>query len=388
MSKIKLTKTNIKALPVREKEYFQSDSEEQCFGVKVFPSGRKAYYLYGKVKGRKINKKLAEVGTSDVLEDIRQMANEKMHEWLHPKKETKEHLVSELAEKVWEYYESRGRDAKYVQNNKDRYRDKIAPHFKNTLVTEVTREAVENFLHLPKMAAHPVDTNRVYRLFRFMMNRAIKMKWITHHDIGGIEEYPEHGRKVFATKNEQKDIWGYLKDDDKYHLAIKIMTLTGCRHHELFAAKITDFRVDDGRMIWSKPPTNVKQGVWHQVVLSEHAKDCVETAIKLAAEDEDVPENNIWLFPCSKTHPSKSGHIEGVKHVWADIRKDLKLHHLNAYDMRKTFATNLRSRGVSLDDIAEFTGHVETRTLEERYAMLETERQSAILDQTTPDHLR
>jgi integrase len=63
---------------------------------------------------------------------------------------------------------------------------------------------------------------------------------------------------------------------------------------------------------------------------------------------------------------------------WAKVERELGVHHFTTHQLRHTFATLLRRRGIPLSDIAEMLGHHDMNTVQGYAEFGEEQRQSAI----------
>jgi integrase len=129
--------------------------------------------------------------------------------------------------------------------------------------------------------------------------------------------------------------------------AIRLLLLTGCRRGEIIGLqwKWVDFERRCIRLPDSKAGAKT-------VPLGDPAVDLLRSIPAIEASE--------CVFPASRG----SGHIAGLRSVWAKVRKLADLRGLRIHDLRHSFASVAVSGGESLYIVGKILGHRQARTTE------------------------
>jgi len=255
----------------------------------------------------------------------------------------------------------------------------VAPHWKNRLVTEITKADVERLLakiaqgrarphkdkpnnrarKLQPARPTPIRANRTGEALRKMFNLAVEWGMRPDNPASSFYRRVENARERFLTKDEINRLAMALDADEDQRAAgiIRMCMLTGARVGEVRQARFEQFNLDLG--IWAKPASTTKQRKVHRVPISE------DVAAIVRQRKIVVPAGNPWLFP---------GEIPGqpvkeIRRFWRRIQREAGIEDARIHDLRHTFASLLVSGGASLEMIGKLLGHTQMQTTQ-RYAHL------------------
>ncbi len=362
----KLTKRIVEGTkPKADQEVIVWDSELRGFGVRVFPSGRRTYFVQYRNQYNRTRKK--KIGVHGVLtaEQAREEAkvilgavakgeDPSKNDQINKNKKSMGDLASEFLEvyskpnKKWESY----------VDDKRKIDQTILQHFGNRKIEEITTRDIQ-ILHY-ELRDTPYKANRVRALLSKMFNVAIQWNWAEVNPVNGVEKYHENKRQRWLNEEELERLWKVL---ELYHNqdaanAIRLLILTGSRRNEVLHARWDQFDLDSG--VWKKPAHTTKQKKFEHLPLSAQT-------IELLMLMQDLSTSE-FLFP---------GRVQGkpvctIKKAWITIRNMAKLPDVRIHDLRHTYASHLVSSGMSLSIVGKLLGHTQAATTQ-RYAHLADE---------------
>ena len=147
MAAIRLTEERIKALRPRESARDIRDANLKGFGVRVYPSGRKRYFIHTQHVGQRIWKIVGDAAGIGLTEARRRAQTMLAAIRNGTPSSSDETLFEKVAEEVFRRY---GRTWKpgtlYV--NQSYYRSRLLPWFKGRHIAEITRGDVQKWFAL------------------------------------------------------------------------------------------------------------------------------------------------------------------------------------------------------------------------------------------------
>ena len=365
-NRVKITKRFVENTTVdKSKRLALWDSEITGFNLRIYPTGRKVYYLqyrnsFNATKKVKIGVH-GSISTEQAREQARSLSlsiasGEDPAEGLRRKDVAP--TIAILSKEYTELHAKVNKRASSQYDDDKMISKIILPALGKKKIEEVTTHDIQK-LH-KNLADRPYTANRVRALLSKMFSLAIEWGWHYANPVTPVKKYQEHKRTRWLTEQEITRLRNVL---DEYHrpaiaTAIKLLLLTGSRKSEVLSATWSQFDLEKG--VWTKPAHNTKQKRQEHVPLSSAALDLLVKWKKESTEEH--------LFP--GRIPNQP--IQDIKGAWATIRKRASLNDVRIHDLRHTYASHLVSKGTSLSIVGRLLGHTQTSTTQ-RYAHLADE---------------
>src|ERR1700730_6405569 len=257
---LKLRQNNVSALPHvghgAKHQCIYWDEALPCFGLRVYPSGRRMYVCSYRVRRRK---RLASLGRADVLtlDQARKKAitylgkvaaNEDPQEELEQLRSQR--TVAELCTAFIENHAKKKRVA--WKDDESCLKRRILPKLKARPAATIVSADIEA-IHSAVGTGHPYAANRILEVVRKMFNWG-KVAGLVPKDHAnpamGIARFPERRRRRFITTVEMPlFIRGLEAEDNEYaRHGLWLLLLLGLRSKELLNAKWTDIDWDMGTL--------------------------------------------------------------------------------------------------------------------------------------------
>lgn len=313
--KQKLTKRFIDSLVYQgpePKRHVVWDTELSGFGIRVYPSGKKAFVLSYRFENRKRLVTIGSFGAYTVDQarskaqkhvvnldegvdplDRRQMANRAM-------------TIKSLCQK---YIDEYAKPSKKSWKDDERYINKyFLPRWGNLSARSITTDDIRA-LQREIGKNHKYAANRILEILAVIYDFA-KSCGITNRDFEnparGIKHFPETKRDRWIKPNELPFIFESLNEEENIYArhAFSLYLLTGFRKKELLTAK-WEF-IDWHHKVIRIPET--KNGKAHTLTLSSAALDILD-AIPRA-------ENCPYIFPGNK----EGQHLVNIDKAWRRVR--------------------------------------------------------------------
>lgn len=364
--KLKLTRTNVEALPVdASKNYYVWDEELPSFGVLVYKSGNKSFVLYKRIgTGRAARKKMFILGPCHMLTpyDARQKAREIALDARDGNDRTRPKAAEMTIADVMDYYiENHSRDKKRLKevirtNNayilpalgRIRLMELDVPelrHFKDTLGKRTEAQANKSLAYLS--AAINFVRGDV-KEFRQMQNPCQFVK-----------KFKQKKRRIFVTYEEMPALLKAISEEENVYAraAIMLYILLGKRKDEILRVRREDIDFQQKRLYWE----DMKNGDEHFLPLGDDAFEIV----KMIPQYKDSP----WLFPCVLSTRKWYGqnHLKDVVRSWRRIRANAGIKGKTIHDLRRTFGSWMSMSGENLSLIGKLMGHSDPKVTFENY---------------------
>lgn len=353
-----------------QKQLTLRDQEVKGFGVKIYPSGKKTYFVRVQAKNKTTDIKLGEAGILD-LPSARDLALEHLRKQVKMNLEAQNKIDSITLD---DFFENHYLDyAKQHQRSWETTETYYRNHLKNKLgslrMSDITFEQVLSLQTEKNQAGYADGTcNRIIILLQTLFNRAIRWK------IEGVIENPTKNIQLYKINNKKER---YLSDAEmqalmdaiaaspsREHLLpiIQILAMTGARKREVLDMRWSDLDLDNKR--WTVKIN--KSGKTQYKPLSDQVIFILST---LKQQKNNVDSEQDWVFVSPKTQRPYSS----IFSSWNTARKKAGLHDLRIHDLRHNFASRLVSLGHSLYEVQHLLGHKDPSTTQ-RYAHLSQER--------------
>ena len=310
-----LTKRSIDAFRYRGGWDVRWDAAVPGFGVRVYPSGKKAFVLSYRARGRKRLMVLGRYGADLTLDQARTRARKervKVGEGVDPLEEKRAagrgRTFGDLIDDFME---------KYVQVNRFKTEKAIRGRLDRNIPAAWKRrnaDAIETWeieaLHKKIGANHLYEANRLLEILRTMYGQAPLWKYLAKdapNPTKGIKRFKEKKRKRWVTPEEVPPLVQAIDEEANVYVraALWLYLLTGLRKSELLAAKRAD--IDWNRAQLRLQDT--KSGEEQHAALSAPAMMILRAIPKI--------EKNPYILPGAK----EGGHLVNINKPWGRVRK-------------------------------------------------------------------
>ena len=341
-----LTDGRIRTLRPRRTTRDIRDANLKGFGVRVYPTGRKCYFIHAQHNGQRIWKNVGDASEISLAE-----ARRRAQAILAVSRSGTPHsssgpLFEAVAEEVFRRY---GRTWKPGTRkvNQNFFRNQILPWFRGRQIGEITRGDVQEWF--ASLHATPVAADRSAPVLSVIMARAEDYGYRSEgsNPCKGIRRYRRQGRERFCSVEEVRRLGRMLQGHEARfpaHVAlIRLLLLTGCRSQEILTLRWTDYR--EGHLHLSDSKTGPRM-VW----LSSPARQI------LAA----LPRCSPWVFPS----PRSAGPLsrDALTRFWLRIRDEADLRDVRLHDLRHTYASLAVMQGENILTVGRLLGHNDPAT--------------------------
>lgn len=319
------------------------------FGVRVYPTGKKSFVLFYRVKGRQHLKVLGQFGALTV-EQARDRAAKDLTVVLDGKdpleeknKAAKGTRFDAFCEMYIERYAKQHKKSWLEDQRRiDKY---LKPEFGTHRVDAISRNDIAR-LHSRLGSEYPYAANRCIEQLSKMFKLAQDWGLIEHGAVNpasSIQSYRETKRDRWVKPEELPLLAKAINEEKNFYgrQALWLYLLTGLRRDEVLTLEWQNVDLNRGEI--RIPET--KSGRIHYVPLSA-------PAAKLLA---DLPrrEGNPYVVPGEK--PGQ--HLVNIEKIWRRVRKQAKVQDVRLHDLRRTVGSWLAQSGNSLHLIGRVLNH-------------------------------
>ena len=357
----KLTQRGIKSAAYRGGWDVRWDSAITGLGLRIYPSGKKAFLVSYRIHGRKRRMTLGSFGTITLDQARRKARRElgKVEDGRDPLGEREQKAQGEtFGELTTKYIEDYAKGPRFPEHprkktwrgDETRLDRNIPATWKGRKVVDIARWDVER-LHSQIGALYPYEANRLLSLLGKMFRLAKVWGFIepmAGNPAEGIERFKEHKRKRWVKPEELPGLAKAIDAEGNIYIraVLWLYMLTGARKAELLGAKWED--VDWDRAQLRLPET--KAGEEQAVSLSAPALAILQALPR--------QEGNPYIIPGGK----KGHHLVNLDKPWRRIRTAASLEDVRLHDLRRTVGSWLTQDGVDLNRIKEALRHADIST--------------------------
>ena len=324
------------------------DDKLQGFGVRVYPSGEKAFFIdYRNASGEKKRFTLGRWGRM-TLDEARKLARRKLagvdegHDPSIQRREQRaEQTLKEYSVSYFEQFEPRKRGIKY---DKQRWRDYIEPALGSRKLSAITPQDCEKLHRGVKEELSPSTANRVAALLKHMLNVAVKSRILGRSPADALAMYKEPPpRDIMLTPSECQAILEACRNEANQAAAnlIALCLWTGRRVGELRVAKWSDLDIENRRL--TLPQT--KAGERQFVILGDEAVAILNGVVPVA--------DNPFIFAGSATGKPLNGYFK----AWRRILTQADIKPFPVHGLRHNYASLLVQQGIPLTTVGALLGH-------------------------------
>ena len=342
MAVIRLNQRRIDGLGPRGKTYSVRDAQLKGFGVRVFPSGKKTYFVHTRRNGRNLWRVIGDAArrpfTQARKEALSLLANESLTNDTAPAA-AGDVSFRTLAAEVLSRYRTLWKPGTFHVNS--RYcRTYLLPRFGDRFIGEITRQDVQEWF--ASLHQTPAVADRAMPVLSVIFREAETLGYREEgsNPCKGIKRYRRRGRERFLS-NEELRRFGkaldLLEAEKPMHVAyFRLLLLTGSRCSEIRSLQWKDYR--EGRLFLRDSKTGPRT-VW----LSSAARGVLDA----------LPRTGAWIFP-GRNGRTPMGEAPVT---WKRLKKEAGLHDLCRHDLRHTYASVALAHGENLRTIGMLLGH-------------------------------
>ncbi len=348
---MKLTKTRIDAFRYEgdgKSRDVRWDDTVTGFGLRIYPSGRKAFVLSYRTQGRKRLLTLGEYGTL-TLDKARDLAIRQKGQVIDGKDPLAERKsiagAKTVAELCHTYLDRYAVHKKSVSEDKRRIAQHVVPLWGNRKVEHLKRAEIAEAHHNVGQD-HPYEANRRLALIRRMLNLARHWGFVDEgwpNPASGIPMHPEQSRDRWVTPEELPRLAQSIDEEPNVYIrsTLWLYLLTGMRRNELLRAKWDD--ID-----WNRNELRLgetKAGRTHYVPLSPPALAILESIPR--------QEFNPYILCGAR----KGRHLVNINSPWRRVRERAGVMDVRLHDLRRTVGSWLAQAGNDLHLIGKVLNH-------------------------------
>ena len=363
----KLTKRFIESIcSLKDKELLVWDSEVKGFGIRIFPTGRRTYFVqYRNSAAKTRRQKIGQHGviTADQAREEAKIILGDVCKGSDPSALRKDKrampLFAEFSDEYLRAYAKGNKKEKTYKEEERILKSTPLKRFRDFPIDKITTKDLQQ-LH-QEFFEKPYQANRIRSLLHTMFNLAIQWELLSINPVTSIQKYREEKRSRWLNDEEVRNLWVVLDSYKNQNIAniFRLLLLTGARRGEALKATWSEFDLKKG--IWTKPSHNTKQAKMEHIPLSSQAVDLLKEMKKLKGD-------SVFLFPGRVPNQP----IKEIKNAWATIRRAAHIEDVHIHDLRHTYASHLVSSGLSLSIVGKLLGHTQASTTQ-RYAHLADE---------------
>jgi len=247
-------------------------------------------------------------------------------------------------------------------------RRELEPTWGHRRIGEIERKDVIRLIDGVVDRGAPVMGNRVLAHTRKLFNWAVSRDLIEASPCAGVSApAQETKRDRVLSGADLRALWAACDDvGEPFASIVRLLLLTGQRRDEVAGMRWAEVDVDAAQ--WTIPGERAKNGVPHQVPLSETALSILLSRPRVVAADGASVEMATYVFTTTGASPF-SGFSKAKACLDAAMQRRLSgetgdvtgegaLAHWRLHDIRRTVATGLQRLGVRLEVTEAILNHV------------------------------
>ena len=314
------------------------------FGIRVGTTGRKSFFVGTRINGKYKRITLSPPYDLLSLADARVKAKAIMadaHAGIGPelrKKRDEKGTFGAVAEAFM---------TDYAKNHRSRYQmqlriDGDLAEWHDRPITDIKRSDVKEIIRTKARTA-PISANRLLALISKIFNWAVREEYLEASPAVQMDRPgQEVERERSLSADEIRIAWGaFDKIGYPWGPLYKLLLVTGQRRGEVTGMRWSEINGDG----WKLPSERVKNGKGHLVPLSSLAREILD----------GVPEVGEFVFMARKDGPPRGPSKADIR-----VRKLCgPMEPWHVHDLRRTFATQLRTIGIDRLVVSKLLNHAE-----------------------------
>ena len=356
----KLTKRVVEAIaPPSDRDVIVWDTEIRGFGVRVWPSGKRAYFV--KYRTREGRQRKPTIGVHGII--TAEQARDDARQWLAQaarggdpadvKREAREApTVAEFAERYLAKHARIHKKPSSLANDERLLTKRVLPALGRRKLNEVSREDVAG-LH-EELRSTPYEANRLLALLSKMFNLAEEwgLRPEGSNPCRRVRKFREHKRQRFLGPEEIARLGAVLAEEEQHRThapcvfaAIKLLLFTGCRLSEILTLRWAEVDLEHSCFRLADSKTGQKV-----VYLNSAALDVLSNL--------RPQPGNPYVLPGAKV----GSHLVNLEKPWLRLRDKAGLPDVRLHDLRHSFASAGAANGLSLPMLGALLGHTQPAT--------------------------
>ena len=348
---MKLTNSTIKQMRYERtgnKADLRFDDELRGFGVRVYPSDRKSFFIsYRNVSGTKKRHTLGDFGSLTATE-ARRLAQEKLadvRKGTDPQadRQAKRHQMTfdELADRYLDHHEGQ---KKSLKDDRQRLRDHIRPVIGRRKLSEITLQQLERLQRKIRDKTSPSTANRCVALMKHIFNTAGKWGLVEVSPARHLSMFREPPpRDIVLKPDECRRILEACDADENIFAAalFKLAMFTGRRTGELLSLTWDDIDLQNYRATLQDTKVNERQFI----ILNEPATAIFRTLPRI--------EGNPYVIAGA----AKGKPLNFYVRAWRRILKRAEVTYFPPHGLRHNYISMLIAAGEPPDVVGHLVGH-------------------------------
>jgi len=341
MKQRKLTRTLIARLKPREQAYDILDTEQPGLGVRVYPSGRKRFFMQTRNRARRKWQGIGEAETLGVAEARKLVRGKSGVDKDVPPLSTEPVLFESVGKTLLDHY-ARHWKPRTRKTNFRHFEDDILPFFTGTVIAEIDALMVRRWF--ASLGNRPGQANRALPVLSVLIRQAEDYGYRPSgtNPCKGISRYKMLPKERFLNAEElarlENALDTYGTNAPLIAAYFRLLILTGCRKGEIAALEWKDYR--HGRLY----PPDSKTGA-KTVFLSSAARAVLD----------GLPRTSPRVF-------GKGWSAAAIAQYWWAIRAKANLDDVRIHDLRHTYASTALAQGKHILTIGKLLGHRDPET--------------------------
>ena len=350
MRRIRLTDANAGRFRPGAAEYTVRDTKTPGLGVRVKPSGYRAWVYHGSASGSPRRYSLGSVSLKTVEDARRECLEIGLKEQIGG---APDETVKVTVPKFCDFVEGEWKTARYdyfkpsTRKGVDSaLKTQLLPNFGTLPLDRIMRSRVNRWFDQYSRSA-PGGANYTLDTLSGILNHAIICGHIAANPVRGVRRNPRRKMTRFLSREEIRRLHAVLDacvaERPVYAPVadiIRLLLLTGCRRGEIVNLQWREVGEDILKLVDSKTGPRT-------VFLSPKAKAIIERQPRLSSP---------WVFP-SPVNRGKPRSADSLDGLWKLARKQAGIEDVRLHDLRRSVASQAVIKGVPLPVVARLLGH-------------------------------
>ncbi len=377
-TKMKLTKSLIKAIEPTDERQFIYDTEVPGLLLRVYPTGTKSFMVQKRINNR-IRKKVIGTFPTVSLDEARDMSLEVLREFNLPEnqvaanKMTVQDLFTGYIDNFKLQIKAGNRRQRSLDDMDSIWRNHACKVFSSMKANEVTSGHAREFLSGQKKKS-PAIHNKSLSLMKALYNYARAEELLIYNPFENFKKMSDKKRDRYLLPQEMAAFFESLEQEATiYQDIVRCLLFTGQRKACVLTMEWKELDLD--RKLWHIPASKFKGKRAHTVPLPQAVIDILERRRR-------DRECLVYVFP-NPTGRGSKGHISeksSLGSFWrriitrAGLYSESRDERLQIHDLRRTFASWQALNKESILNISKVLGHSDTRITSQVYAHLQAEQ--------------